>query len=243
MNVAQIPPSRIVLLGQSLGTAVASAVALHFAAGSQGSKTLPTQLSAQRPQEPISFAGLALIAPFTSLPELLKTYRLGGVIPLLSPLRPYPYLQKLLTDKVVDTWKTEARLAELVKVSGGRRLMLQLLHAKNDYDISWRNSESLFRAIVEAAGGTVEKRVTGKTEAYVEKWDAKDGRELRLDVLAYGGESCRLQLWKLHNRLGKILCANAHTGHNRLVTQAPVALAVLRAFGMSDLGLNESSNF
>ena len=63
------------------------------------------------PRPRITFAGTVLAAPFNSVPTLLLTYRVGGLLPLLLPLRPFPFAIRLL-DSVVDTWKTGERLRE-----------------------------------------------------------------------------------------------------------------------------------
>ncbi|KAL8815429.1 MAG: hypothetical protein Q9223_005426 [Gallowayella weberi] len=100
MDVARIPSERIVLVGQSLGTAVAVAVAEHFVRVSQ-----------------IEFAGIVLVAPFSDLSTLLLTYSIKGLLPILSPLRPYPKLQRFFSDYLRDKWETSARIANLVRKS------------------------------------------------------------------------------------------------------------------------------
>ena len=222
IDVAKIPPSRIVLLGQSLGTAVASAVALHFASGPVTPETLlpPSNsndddkaIMITRPSAPVDFAGIVLVAPFTTLPHLVLTYRIKGVLPILSPLRPYPYLQNLLSQYIVDKWDTSARLAELVRITAGetakRRLRLQILHARDDAEIGWKQGEALFQAAIEAeaqrglardeharrTGYTPKmlKKGEGCVEIYRSSDDGRgpdgDGdREIRLDVVGHGGK-------------------------------------------------------
>ena len=127
LNEAQIPPHRIVLVGQSLGTAVAAAVAEHFS----------NELG-------IDFAGLILCAAFTDLPSLVLKYAIGGIVPILSPLRSYPRLQKWFASHIVDDWQTQSRLVKLAR--SAKYLNLALIHAKDDMEISWQNSEKLFNA-------------------------------------------------------------------------------------------------
>jgi abhydrolase domain-containing protein 12 len=69
INVAGIPPSRILLFSQSLGTGVSIAVSHH--------------LALQSP--PVVFAGTVLVAPFIDVATLASTYRVASTIPLLSP--------------------------------------------------------------------------------------------------------------------------------------------------------------
>ena len=58
MNVTGIPPSRILVLGKSMGTAVSIAVSKH--------------LALQGP--PIIFAGMVLVVPFVDVATLVSTY-------------------------------------------------------------------------------------------------------------------------------------------------------------------------
>lgn len=193
-----IPPERVVLLGQSLGTAVASAVALRFADDKNG--LLPPDSghgAGASATGRVEFAGVILVATFTSLSKLLETYRIAGLIPILSPLRPYPYLQRLLVSCVADTWETAARIAELVRVSkqNGRRLRLHLIHAVDDWDIRWRHSEELFYVAANASSEDGVSRVELEgwrdregTRGRVETWGFGEGGEVLLQILKFGGE-------------------------------------------------------
>ena len=139
------------LVGQSLGTAVATAVAEHFST-----------------KRSIDFKGLVLVAGFSDLPKLLTTYSIGGFIPLLKPLRPYPKIQKFFEKHIKDTWHTATRLANLMRVS--KHLNLFLIHAKDDFDIPWSHSNGLFHS---AANATTER---GMTAQQID--DAKDHKDL-----------------------------------------------------------------
>ncbi|KAI7343836.1 alpha/beta-hydrolase [Hortaea werneckii] len=259
LNVAKIPPERIVIVGQSLGTAVASAVGLAFLdpANRDGlvpwspGMTLQTRespeaedfppdmvsVTMQQKRDPTSFAGIILIAPFSSLPSLLLTYRIGGFIPLLLPLRPFPYLGNLLTSQVLDSWRSADRLAayhrrlrSLSHSASSSSSMeegmgsgsLQLLHAVNDADIPYHETEKIcqrmFRDDGPDAAGEGERQQhhsqlikcldeDGKGLARVVEVPERDDRSsrVRIEIVQYGG-------------------------HNRIVTYSPVAAAVLRAF-------------
>jgi abhydrolase domain-containing protein 12 len=76
MNVARVPPSRILIFAQSMGTAVSIAVSQH--------------LALQSP--PVVFAGTILVAPFVNVATLVATYRVAGTVPILSPLARIPLL-------------------------------------------------------------------------------------------------------------------------------------------------------
>lgn len=199
-----IPASRIVLLGQSLGTAVASAVSLHFATLGTGS---PSQhmplLPAGEVTDPQVFAGIVLVAPFTSLPSLLQSYRIGGVLPVLAPLKQYPRVLKAFTDRIADRWPSANRLRAYVEAvgtlpafvaagaeGGGRGAReigsLSILHAQNDGDISFHQSEALFARAVGAEGTWM-----GTSGA---SWKIDGSPRVTLEILEFGGELCFVSL-------------------------------------------------
>ena len=161
MEVARIPPERIVILGQSLGTAVSTAVAEHFAH-----------------EDAVEFKSLILCAAFSDVPTLMSTYAIGGLIPILSPLRPYPFLSQFFAKRIQETWLTHERLASLVRKS--RNVNIHLIHATNDYDIPWSHSDTLFYA---AANATSAEGLT---------FQQLDAVKFKADL----GESGRAYLWR-----------------------------------------------
>lgn len=179
MDTAKLPPHRITLVGASLGTAVAAAVAEHFAVTSQ-----------------IEFAGIVLVAPFSDIPTLLLTYSIGGFVPILSPLKPYPKLQKLFLRYVRDTWNTLSRLANLVRRS--QRVNLYFIHSKNDFEIFWKNTEALFYATVNATSpsGLSHKQIDGvkfhedqQEGGSVDSWNSGGTKKISKQIVRYGGKS------------------------------------------------------
>lgn len=186
MDTAKIPSDRIALVGASLGTAVATAVAEHFVVKSQ-----------------IEFAGTVLVAPFSDIPTLLQTYSFGGIIPVLSPLKPYPKLQKLFLRYVRDTWNTTSRLADLIRRS--QRINVYLIHSKNDFEIFWKHTEALFYASANATSpsGLSRKQIDGvklhqdlQEGGLVESWNADGTKRITKQIVRYGG----------HNRLATYSC-------------------------------------
>ena len=98
---AGIPPSRILIFGQSLGTAVSLAISEHF--------------TLQSP--PVVFAGIVLVAPFADAASLVATYRPAGSIPLLSPLARFPLLFSYLSTSIQDKWLSKDRIAQYVRAN------------------------------------------------------------------------------------------------------------------------------
>ena len=179
LDVAKLPPHRIALVGASLGTAVATAVAEHFVRSSQ-----------------VELAGIVLIAPFSDLPSLLLTYTIGGLIPILSPLKSYPALQRFFLGYLKDTWQTSARLASLIRRS--HKVNLHLIHSKNDFEIPWKQSESLFYASANAtsSSGLSFKHIDGvklrqdlQEGGSIESWNAGGTKKISKHIVYHGGIS------------------------------------------------------
>ncbi|EAU34464.1 conserved hypothetical protein [Aspergillus terreus NIH2624] len=216
----RIPPSRIVLMGQSLGTAVSAAVAERFAFGSPDPAAIQPAI-----KDPEPFAGVILLASFSNLPNLIESYSLKGLTPpMLSPLMGYPRVQAWVKSHIVDTWDTAARVARLTGVAPGtsdaastsKELDLAIIHAKNDVEIPWYEGRQVWVAatgenVKDAPGSIVYQRKdsNGPNEVLVWENRAPDGsapvRKVRWERVAYGG-------------------------HNRVATFTAAAISVLRAF-------------
>lgn len=180
INVAKIPPSRIVLLGQSLGTAVVSGVAEAYAL------------------KGVEFAGITLVAGFSDLTSLLTGYRIAGIFPVLAPFRMWPWLLKCFDRFVVDKWHSANRLANIVRHTRGR-LRINLVHAKNDRDIPWTEDNKLFRTAANETVGILddaefdawkEQRTVHKgDDAFVATWTAEPDIIIRQELFPYGGHN------------------------------------------------------
>ncbi|KAL9110599.1 MAG: hypothetical protein Q9227_004957 [Pyrenula ochraceoflavens] len=185
-----IDPLRIILVGQSLGTAVAVA-AVHNMTSSSDKLANP-------------FRGIVLQSPFTSIPTLLNTYSIKGVIPpLLSPLAPYPRFQKWVISKIADRWDTASRVQELIS-NPRTSLDLSIVHARDDWEIPWREGRGVWdAAILGSAGSGGLTVLEGSAEAgeYETRiWESDNGRDneaiakkrVRWERIRYGG----------HNKVG-----------------------------------------
>ena len=136
LSVAKIPPSRILIFSQSLGTAVNTAVAEHYVQQSPA----------------VVFAGHILVAPFVDAPTLVSTYSVAGTIPILGPLARFPALFDYLRSFLRDKWSTKDRIAEYVRVNEaqGNKYHLTIIHAEDDYDIPWQHTLTVFWHAVNA---------------------------------------------------------------------------------------------
>lgn len=178
IHVAGVPSSRIVILGHSLGTAVASGVAEKYSA------------------EGVEFAGIVLIAAFSDLAAMIGGYRISGILPLLGPFSYWPGIVRLLDRYVIDKWHSSDRLVNIVRRTQ-TRLRLSLVHAKNDADIPYMEDNKLFRA---AAGETIgevddtefnilkeERTVRRDKDSAVTTWKAVPNIVIRQELVPYGG--------------------------------------------------------
>ncbi|KAK0610189.1 Alpha/Beta hydrolase protein [Bombardia bombarda] len=185
---AGVPPSRIVLMGHSLGTAVTSAALEHFA------------------HEGVDFAGVVLVSAFSSLPTMLSGYAIAGFLPVLAPLKISSWLLRHAMEYVVDKWPSADRLRETVRVVKGRggRLRLHMVHAADDWDIPCHEDDKLFKAAVEGTfregvgmdeetlAREKEVRTVGSGNAFAATW--KDGDVvIRQERFPNGGEYLALR--------------------------------------------------
>ena len=220
IKIANVPAANIVLVGQSLGTAVVAGAVDSYLKDSTA-----------------FFAGLVLVAGFPDLATLLPTYAIGGFLSILSPFRVHSALQVWLSGMLYDPWRTKDRLGSLV--ARANHLDLTIIHARNDLDIPWQHSDTLFYASV---NGTSENRDLGFSKHHVDSivsytdrgageftrtWvvtgcDGHGTREIRQDLINQGGKSGH----KLYGH-----GAYPIKGHNRIITYPIVARAVMKAFG------------
>lgn len=201
MNVAGVPASRIAIFGQSMGTAVSVAVSRDFAIQ----------------DSPVVFAGIVLVAPFVDIATLVSTYRVAGLLPILSPLASFPWLFEYLQLYIRDKWLSKDRIAEYVRNNEEKeeKYRLTIIHAEDDYDIPWHHSQSLFRHAVNAS--------TSILLSYDEFEQKKLG--LRRDLGAAG----TVVEWKTDNAV--IREEILKTGlHDAIMSYPVVTMAVMRIF-------------
>ncbi|RXW22876.1 hypothetical protein EST38_g2992 [Candolleomyces aberdarensis] len=117
-------PEDILIMGHSLGTGVSS------------------QLGAQLGPENIQPRGIVLLSPFSSIREVLDSYNLFGLIPLMKPLSMLPGATQLVSWVLVhkfDSLKAVPNITASVLIA----------HAENDWDIPSSHSDVLFQAYLE----------------------------------------------------------------------------------------------
>lgn len=206
MTEAGIPPQRIIIWGQSLGTAVATSLVHHMALR----------------HEPVLFSGLVLIAPFADVSSLTATYRVAGTVPLLGPIASFPLVFEFLNTFILDKWPTKERLAGFVRRCEAMSVVsktyrISIIHAEDDLSIPWHHSEQLFWHAVNAslpAGISFEE--LGKQ---------KEAARVHADA---GG-------WSVAHESTKGVITEHITQygvHDKIMGYPVVSLAVLKAFGI-----------
>lgn len=206
MQVAGIPADRIVIWGQSIGTAVASSLVQHMA---------------MQPV-PVLFAGLILVAPFTDVKTLTATYQVAGTIPLLGPLARFPWLLDYLNTFIRDKWLSKDRLSSFVRhcesLSGVfRKYHITIIHAEDDYDIPWSHSEQIFWHAVNAS-----------LPAGIRFEDLEKEKAISKVNLGAGGWVINRQTLKgvIREEISK------HGLHDMIMGYPIISLAVAQAFGI-----------
>ena len=204
-KVAGIPPSRILVFSQSLGTAVSLAVSEHFALQSP----------------PTVFAGAILVAPFVDVPTLVATYRIAGSIPIISPLARFPLLFNYLQTFIKDKWLSKDRIAGYIRANEaiGEKYRLTLIHAEDDYDVPSHHTEVVFWHAVNA---TVPQ---GITYDELEEVKYKSKKDL--------GAAGSVMEWRTKN--GVIREEMLKTGlHDVIMGNPVITMAVMRIFEAAD---------
>lgn len=205
IETAGIRPPRILIFGQSLGAAVVLAVSNHFALQSP----------------PIVFAGTILVAPFVDIPTLVATYRVAGLLPILSPLAKFPWLFNYLSTFIVDKWMSKDRIAGYIRANEANKHNYQvtLIHAKDDFDVPWHHTEMLFWHAFNA--------ISSSPFTYEEL------ELLKCNLRKALGAAGTVMEWQTKN--GTIREEILRTGlHDVIMGDPIISMAVMRIFGAMD---------
>jgi abhydrolase domain-containing protein 12 len=174
LNTVGISPDRIVLLGHSLGTAVCTGIVHRYASL----------------DSPVEFAGLILCAAFTNTGNAFSAYSIGGVIPVLAPVKLIPSLQAWFSRQMRDTWQTDQRLAALAKQC--EKLQLSLVHSEDDGTMPWNQTEQLFASSLKSATNgaqpvlkTVDLGEAGRQDVWRE-----GNKSISKLIAKHGGKCC-----------------------------------------------------
>lgn len=125
----------ITLIGQSLGTGIA------------------TQCALQMYRDGVHLDGLVLFAAFSSIRPMVAAFRMGGVVPMLGWLNYVPFKDELLDRLVLYKFDTDGAVRELLEGNlrddGVRPPAIIVLHADNDDVIPVSHADVLMNTAVD----------------------------------------------------------------------------------------------
>ncbi|EPE04473.1 abhydrolase domain-containing protein [Ophiostoma piceae UAMH 11346] len=214
---AGVPPHRIVVVGHSLGSAVAAGVAERYAR-----------------VHGTDFAGVIMVAGFSSLPNMLSGYSIAGWVPILRPVRNYPRILHFILSFIKDHWESAKRLRNIVNIvrrtnseemgharngQPRRHLRLSLIHAADDRDIPCHEDDRTFATVVEPL---IAKQAGDVVPAEQIK-TLKEARTRHIGDNAFVSEWREDDVTIRQERF-------PHGGHNDMVLFPPVLLEIMRSF-------------
>ncbi|KAL1892787.1 hypothetical protein Sste5346_006870 [Sporothrix stenoceras] len=222
MVKAGLSPDRIIILGHSLGSAVAAGAAERYAR-----------------VHGIDFAGLIMVAGFSNLSDMLSGYAIGGLVPILKPLRSYPRVLRLILGCLVDHWESAKRLSNMVNIvhrnnmeddrdknktkgkkgNQRRHLRVSLIHAADDNDIPCIEDDRMFATAIAPLIPTKDGLEPTPDEIFA----LKEQRTKHLGKGAFVSEWREGDVYIRQERF-------PHGGHNNIVLHPPVLLEMMRIF-------------
>ncbi|KAK4514314.1 Sorting nexin-3 [Mucor velutinosus] len=120
LNKKGVPNNRISLIGHSLGTGVATTLAHDMSASGNPPKSL------------------ILKAGYSSMTTLIFEYNLIPKLPILSPIKQFPALEKWLLSKLNHKFNSLSRIQDV-------NCPVLIVYGKHDVEIPISNSQALFR--------------------------------------------------------------------------------------------------
>ncbi|SCV74905.1 BQ2448_7934 [Microbotryum intermedium] len=209
-EVKGVPMGRISVMGQSLGTGVSSGLVARLA------------------KQGIHPHALILVAPFSSVSDLLSTYRLGNFIPILSPLNSLPFLMTTFLRLLKTKFDTSKVIAEI-------RCPILILHARDDPVIPFSHSRTLANLLLAPLVKKFDSdsnTFSQTAEALARKLDSEDGfKRLEQDGLV------KIERWgawgtvvrfERGEGLGRVVWAESEMGQHNDISYSEPSLFLQR---------------
>ncbi|KAK7202834.1 Alpha/Beta hydrolase protein [Myxozyma melibiosi] len=131
-----IPPSKTVLVGQSLGTGVVIGIADLLLAA----------------DPPVEFKAIVPIAGFSSIEKVALDFKAFGTVPVIGPAAYLPQAQGLVSRFIQHPFRSDERLERFVRNS--RRTKVLIVHSFDDAEIPFAHGERLLEAALRGASAS-----------------------------------------------------------------------------------------
>ncbi|GAA5933282.1 alpha/beta hydrolase [Sporobolomyces koalae] len=190
----KVDPAQIVVMGQSLGTGIGTA------------------LVASLVDRGIHLRSLVLIAPFSSIAALLETYKLGQVIPLVSPLRRFPWLFNQLLSFLRSRFDTRSVISKV-------KCPILLVHAQDDPVIPFSHSRTLSEHLLEPLLHESEPERT-------ENDHEPRGRQVVVEEQVVGGWGT-VKRFERGQGFGRVVWAEAKTGGHTFIGETEYVMRLV----------------
>ncbi|KXN88127.1 Monoacylglycerol lipase ABHD12 [Leucoagaricus sp. SymC.cos] len=204
----------VLIVGHSLGTGISAGLVKELE------------------RDGIAYKGLTLLSPFTSILDVLRTYHILGLVPLMQPLAAIPWATDLISRALVDKFDT---LGTVPNINGA----VLIAHAENDWDIPHSHSDVLFNAFVDTV--LPEPKLPKKAmRATKEDYDAMTTllekrrvvREKVVDYIGMGGFGYIERFRDGEKKRNVTLVKTKYGGHDYVGVQEGVQDAMGRMFGL-----------
>jgi len=218
VNTLGVSRDRIVLFGQSLGTAVCLATLRHLALRNEDGRGRNEDGEGRDEDgKRAHVKGIVLVAPFTDIAALVSTYRIARTVPILGPVAGIKPLFEYFQTFITDQWLSKDHVEEYIRWSEEKdvKYRITMIHAEDDADIPWHHTSRLFWHAVNAS-----------TEGGITYAKLDDKRKKEKIDMGPGGS---VMEWRTKN--GIIREEVTKSGSHDIIMGFPVvSLAIMRIF-------------
>lgn len=216
-----VQPNQIGVMGLSLGTAVSSGLVASLA--QQGMQLALISLDSTEPSFDtlgVSPRALLLVAPFSSIPKLIETFKLFAVIPILGPFRSMPWLISFFLKSLHTQFDTLALINDI-------KCPILIVHSSDDITIPIAHSQRLVTALLEPE---LIKASLEHSGGAVQEPDQLKERERVREELVQVEPLGRWGVVRRFNRngAGRVVYAEAVTGGHNAIGCAEATVSLVR---------------
>ncbi|KAF9454841.1 alpha/beta-hydrolase [Macrolepiota fuliginosa MF-IS2] len=208
-----VDADNVLIVGHSLGTGVSAGLAKELA------------------RDGIACKGVVLLSPFSSIQDVLQTYHIFGLVPLMKPLAMIPWATDLLHWFLVHKFDT-------LKAVPNIDAPVLIAHAENDWDIPHTHSDVLFNAFLDGVlpeldlpANTIRvkpEEYHAMTSSIAKRQATREKLVTRTDMAGFGYTE---SFWDGTKERNVTLVKTLYGGHDYLGVQEGVQDAIGHMFG------------